>query len=159
MVVYEQKTGQNYDKIGGLLIVVAFSLIITPLKILTFLFNDSSVENWHKLTSPDSDLYHPCYTSALIFELVGNLVLLFFFILLIVMFFQKYKRFPKLVIVLLVLNIIFGIVDSFAIAMINGKVDFDKLPIPTTIVSILWIFYFLTSERVKKTFVKEKLKL
>lgn len=82
--------------------------------------------------------------------------MLLFSIVLIVMLFQKYKYFPKLVITFLVLNITFGIANSSAIAIINDRVDFNLLPIPSAIVSILWIIYFLTSERVKQTFKHEK---
>lgn len=156
MVIYEQKNERNYDKIGGLLIVAAFALITTPLRIVALLSKSSSAETWHKLTSPDSELYHPWYRPLLIGEIVSNSIMLLFSIVLIVMLFQKYKYFPKLVITFLVLNITFGIANSSAIAIINDRVDFNLLPIPSAIVSILWIIYFLTSERVKQTFKHEK---
>lgn len=168
MVVYANKPDQQYDKIGGLLIVVGFALISTAVKVLVFLTNDLlplfSGESWKNFTTSDSDLFHPWYGRLLIFELIGNLILLLSSIVLIVLFFQKYKYFPKLMIGLIIFSVLFSTIDYFAgkfILSVANQYDAKYVyrTFGSVIVSILWILYLLNSERVRRTFIKDKLNL
>jgi hypothetical protein len=152
----------------GLLFVVGFALISTSIKTILFLTNDLlplfSGNNWKKLTTAGTNAYDPWIAPLLVFELIGNLILLLFFISLIIMFFQKYKWFPKLMLWALVFSAIFSMVDYFvgkSIPSIANQLDANlaQRVFANIFISILWILYLLNSERVKHTFINEKLNL
>jgi len=157
------KDQKEYDKIGGWLILWAIGLLLYPVQTAVSLFTDIipalSETNPHMLTSPDSIAYHPLGSPLLIMELVGNVCFLIFSISVIVFFFSRRRFFPKLAIVFIALNLIFVGLDYFlarAILIKADPVDAESIVnfIRTLVASTIWIFYFIFSKRVKRTFIK-----
>jgi len=159
----QQVAPQNYDKIGGWLILVAIGLIIAPLRILLFTLKDIfpvfAPQTWSVLTTPGSEAYHPLWAPLLIGELVGNLFFVFLGIVLVVLFFQRRKIVPKLVIIYLVTNLGFVIADAYVATLIPIVAQQDNTSTVKEIVrgvvsAAIWTPYFLISKRAKGTFVR-----
>ncbi len=153
---------QQYDKIGGWLILVAIGLIFTPIRLLVVIVKDLlpvlSGDTWSRLTTPGTESYHVLWAPLLIFEIVGNCLFVLFPIIVAIFFFQKRTFVPRLIIVLLLTNLIFVTIDYFAadlIPFIAKQEDMGSLIelLRVFIASLIWVPYFLISKRVKGTFV------
>jgi len=153
---------KQYDKIGGWLILVAIGLIITPVRLIVFILTDLltafSPENWHLLTTPGTEAYHPLWAPILIFELVGNFMFFLFSIIVAIYFFQRDKIAPKMIIIFLLSNLIFVAVDYFIGNLIPFVRDLNNTQSTNELIRIvigclIWVPYFLMSKRVKGTFV------
>ena len=153
----------GYQKIGGWLILCAIGLILYPVQTIIFLITDLipalSAENWTALTSPIGTDYHPFLSYLIIAELVGNTCFLVFSICLIMYFFKHRKNTPKLIIWFFAGNLIFVGFDYFLANFIILRPDSINMGaainfIRTTVAGLIWIPYFLFSNRVKRTFVK-----
>ena len=147
--------------IGGWLILIAIGLCSMPLRLFVQLVRNNgsySTATWQRLTMPGSEAYHSLWAPALLFGLLGNLLLLVFSSLLLVFFFQKRRIFPALFIAFLWLNVlIMGIDLGFAemipgIASPNSSKHFAPLT-GTMMAGIIWTLYFILSRRVKSTFL------
>ena len=83
----------RHEKIGGWLILLAIGLVLTPLRTLVFLGKNFypifTTGAWSVLTTPGTKAYHPLWAPVLIFELVGNLVLIVFSVIVAVSFFRS----------------------------------------------------------------------
>ncbi len=97
----------------------------------------------------------------LILETLVNLGLLFFAFAIIVLFFQKRRTLPKFYISFLAMSLVFVLIDH--LTLMNFKPIADQLTSAdtrdttrTVISSLIWISYFMTSKRVKATFVEPK---
>lgn len=159
-------TGQRHRKVyglGGWLILVAIGVILSPIKLgaLLFqvhlpLFQDGT---WDLLTVPGSEHYHPLWAPLLIFEIVCNLGFIAAYIVQAVLFFRKSRSFPKIYIVVALLNLGFIVLDAwFCSFLLPDQPMLD----PDTATEIarsllgaaIWIPYMLVSERVSNTFVE-----
>ncbi|EQB63604.1 MAG: hypothetical protein RBG1_1C00001G1183 [candidate division Zixibacteria bacterium RBG-1] len=157
-------TGQpTYDKIGGWLILVGIAFIVGPLRIILLVFKDIlpafAPQTWSVLTTPGTEAYHPLWAPILIGELVGNLFFVCLGIVLIVLFFQKRKIFPKLAIFYLLANLVFVVGDTLVAGLIPFVAQQDnsssmKEIFRSVVGAGVWVPYFLTSKRVKGTFVR-----
>lgn len=165
MTAGQSSNGKNkkYDKIGGWLILCAVGLLLYPVQTAVSLFTDIlpalSANNRFIPTSPDSLSYHPLGGPLLIMELVGNAGFLIFSVAVIGFFFARRKFVPKLAIIFIALNLIFVGFDYYLVRVVLIKSDPADLAsivnfIRTLVASIIWIFYFLFSKRVKRTFTK-----
>jgi hypothetical protein len=147
--------------LGGWLILPMLGLIFLPFKLgamlaTTFwpIFSEGS---WEVLTTPGGEAYHALWAPLLIFEIIGNSTFLIAAIVLLVFFFQKYHRFPKLMILFLSLNLAFVGIDFFAVDLIPTAAaepdpESTKELIRVFVGAAIWIPYFLKSVRVKNTF-------
>lgn len=153
---------QQYEKIGGWLILLAIGLILTPLRVLVFLGKDFvpifTTKTWSVLTTPGTGAYHPLWAPILMFEGVGNTVLIVFSVIVAIYFFQKRRIVPKLMIALLLSNLFFVGADYFAANLIPGvgsQKDVESMRefAGVVIACSIWVPYFLVSKRVKATFV------
>jgi hypothetical protein len=150
-------------KLRGWLLLVAIGVVIYPLRLLGFILDDLlpvfSRDVWSVLTAPGSNVYHPLNGPVLLFELLGNLVLLICSIILAVMFFQRREQFPFLGVSFLVGAFLFYLADYFAALQLPSVASQEDsgsvldlagaLPVCAVLVP-----YFLTSKRVKATFVR-----
>ena len=153
---------QQYDKIGGWLILVAIGLILAPIRLLVVFFKDLlpalSADSWSRLTTPGTEAYHPLWAPLLLFEILGNCVFIVSPIIIAIFFFQKRRFVPRLIIVLLLANLVFVAIDYFAadlIPFIAAQEDIGSLVelIRVLIACAIWVPYFLVSKRVKGTFI------
>src|SRR5437879_5533185 len=79
-------------KLRGWLLLLALGILLLPLRLTEFIAVDLlpafSKDVWSLLTTPGTEAYHPLNAPILLFELVGNLVLLIGSIVLTVLFFH-----------------------------------------------------------------------
>ncbi len=153
---------RQYSQIGGWLILVGIGLVLYPLRMLVFIGSDLlpafSPGTWSILTTPGTELYHPLWAPLLIFELVGNILLIGFSIVAAVYFFNKRRLLPKMMVTLLIGSSIFVAADYFLADLIpfvrgqNGLESARELT-RAAIACMIWVPYFLVSKRVKGTFV------
>ena len=149
--------------IGGWLILFAVSRVIAVflwglalLATSTVLFNPRI---WMALTTPGTPAYHPLWSVAIIYEVTGNTLFFLLSLLLLGLFFARRKIFRPVMVTYMVATVFFLWGDYF----ISGRIPAVRLHgsdiimqggIQTTISALIWVPYFLFSERVKKTFVK-----
>jgi hypothetical protein len=153
---------KNYDKIGGWLILCAVGLLLYPVQTAVTLFTKilpALQNNWSTLTSPASASYHPLWGPLLIMELIGSACFLVFSISVILFFLKRRKFVPKLAVGFMALNLAFVAVDYYlarTVLLEAEPVDLESTVnlIRTLVASVIWIFYFLYSKRVKRTFTQ-----
>lgn len=154
---------KKYDKIGGWLVICAIGLALYPVQAAVSLYTEIipalSSENWSRLTIPSSVSYHPLWAPLLITELIGNGCFLILSTCVVVFFFKQRKFVPRLAIIFLASNLIFVGLDCYFTQVILETIDpMNMGPIinfvRTLVASIIWIPYFLFSQRVKRTFTR-----
>lgn len=140
-------------QIGGWLVLPAIGLCITPFRLLFQFFKEDYLL--------DGSVWVSNYlagnyfiASFVLFEQVYNILFLLFAILLIVLFFQQRTSLPKLIIVFYASNAIIGVVDSMFAYYIDPTTDIEIQDLLTRVLAaMIWIPYFIYSERVQETFV------
>ncbi|HIW34592.1 MAG TPA: DUF2569 domain-containing protein [Candidatus Paenibacillus intestinavium] len=163
-----QENNINYSALGlaglgGWLILVQIGLYITIISLLVQLVQYSlpSLDPgvWLQLTSKDSEIFHPLWSTIIIFEVVWNVSLLIFCCFSLINLYLKKSIFPKLMIILYGSSLLVGIVDAALLAQIplvqeleDGSTITDI--IRSAITCAIWIPYFIKSQRVANTFVK-----
>jgi len=106
----------DYDQIGGWLILPAIGLILAPFRFAYGLYELSPVfkyDFWDAVTSPGSEIYHPLWVPVILLEAIGSSVFLIFSIVLIVLFFKRKVILPKLIIVYLITNLAYILTDAY----------------------------------------------
>lgn len=143
--------------IGGWLIFLAISFVVTILSlIVNFTFWCQEVFNSESL---DIILYAetPYLLLFVVWEGVMNVGFLLGYGYLNYLFFSKNYKTPKIFIILQISNILFIVIDSILCGALLDEPPFDNKTlaglIRIIIYSAIWIPYFLTSIRVKNTFV------
>src|SRR5262245_26580244 len=110
--------------IGGWLIVVILGLALTPLRlgvhIVTVDIPFFTSETWKALTTPGRAAYHPLWAPFLIIELLGNAAFCIWAVVLFWPLFKRKRAFPRLVIIFLVANLTFVLVDLLVASRISG---------------------------------------
>jgi hypothetical protein len=145
--------------IGGWLILPAIGLVLTPIVLLKGLVELLPVfdpEIWQQLTEPGADSYHPLWATVVIYELLANVGFLVFTLWLGFLFVRKSSRTPAVFIAWLAINIAIQLVDLLLGAQIpavaeesaSGYVELFR----SLVQAIIWIPYFIRSERVRNTF-------
>jgi Protein of unknown function (DUF2569) len=149
--------------IGGWLILVILSLVLSPLRItytlLTIhwpIFRDGT---WQTLTTPGSPAYHHLWGPLLAFEIIGHLIAIALAIVTLVMLLRQSKRTPAFAIGWFAYAAAFVTVDYFVgdlIPYLEQHPDPDSIKelVRGVVPAAIWIPYFLVSKRVKATFVK-----
>lgn len=137
-----------YDRIGGVLILVAIMLIFNPIRIL------------YVIISVSFPAYESVPASMGPFEIILNVTFLLYSLVVPVYFFQRRKTAPILVIILFLLNMFFvavnGTITQWLPAEIAGAAP--KFRVGEFAVGalwfLLWTVYFMISKRAKGTFVR-----
>jgi hypothetical protein len=149
--------------LGGWLILVGIGLVLGPLRQIVVLFTTFmpifTNGTWDRLTNPASDKYMPAFGPFLISELVVNLLFIAAMIAAAYHFFIKSRRFPKMYIALMSINLVFIIGDAFVgKAVMNLDKAFDGATAVelgrSLVAAVVWIPYMLFSDRVSNTFVE-----
>lgn len=155
---------QNYEKIGGWLILVGIGLVLTPFLLAYGVFDSLSLLSDGGFEAINSVV--PGLGSAIAFELVLDTVLVFVALYLIFLFKDRKKNFPKYYIWYLGASIAYLVLDYIILASLsttNSEMQAildstlsESLGslLGTTIVNAIWIAYMLKSKRVAGTFIK-----
>lgn len=143
----------------GWLVLPTIGLVLTPI-LMAFTLHQSSAawvpETWHALTTFGGASYHALWAPAMLLELVASIGIIVFAILILVLFFQQRTSAPKFYIAFMIA------VPAYAIAALLLQSAIPDVTIQASeigavvrggVSSLLWIAYFLRSERVKATFV------
>jgi hypothetical protein len=150
--------------IGGWLILVAISVVLSPIRILVDfvpLYYPLFTEGiWEALITPTSEVYNPLWAPLLIGEIVFNSLMFLASFYLIYLFFSKHYLFVKTFITLIVISLIFIPLDSWFVTLILPQepvfdLDTTREFARIAIFAIIWIPYMLISKRVKATFVEK----
>jgi hypothetical protein len=161
----EEKTVEEkkLEGLGGWLILVAISIIFSPIRIVTQIFPLYSGiftdGTWQILTTPGAEAYNPLWAPILIGELGINSLLILAWGFVAFLFFKKKASFPKWYIGILLFQFTFIIADAFSVkSLMPNEPVFDpettKEVMRTLVAMLIWIPYMLVSKRVKATFVK-----
>jgi len=156
--------GRSLRGIGGWLVLVAFGIIASPVRILYDMSTELpayQADRWALLTTAGSSAYHPMWGPLLVFELVANLGLLVASLVVLVLFFQKRSNLPRVFIVFMVSAVVVQVVDVGVLSAVRAMgADLPASPganatfARTVFGAMIWCAYFVKSERVKMTFVE-----
>ncbi|MGZ9583687.1 DUF2569 domain-containing protein [Paenibacillus marinisediminis] len=159
----ERQLPLGVSGLGGWLVLIQIGLYATIIMLINSLFTYTipslSSEIWDPLTSVNSDLYHPLWGFTIIFAGVFNTLNLLFSIYCLINMYRKKTIFPKLMIAFYTLSLIIAIVDYVLMSQLpiaNGLDDGSILKdmVRAIITCMIWIPYFLKSERVQNTFIR-----
>jgi hypothetical protein len=140
---------QNYERVGGLLLLVACGLSLSALINGILIARSAKVE------------YVPLI--VVVIEWVSALFYVALPIVLLIILFLKKKFFPKMMVSFLILHLIVAIMAYFGwkyvylrdAASFGKSFYFAKGVLMSAVIGCcVWIPYFFISERVKKTFVR-----
>ena len=113
------------------------------------------LESWEAVAIPSAELYHPLYGPLLIFELLGNILLIAMNGLAMLLYFARRRLFPGVFIALLVTNAVVLLVDEVVGNAIPAVASEPPRPLAGAVIgAIVWVTYTLNSRRVKATFVR-----
>ncbi|WP_414859286.1 DUF2569 domain-containing protein [Paenibacillus haidiansis] len=122
--------------------------IITVIKDLIMYFIPTFSDNW--------ELFHPLWKSLVIFETIYNISLILFCFYILISFYRKKSIVPLLMIIFYSASLVVTIIDYifvyFAFPGQAGSLIRDL--VRPVITCLIWIPYFLQSERVKNTFIR-----
>lgn len=147
--------------IGGWLILPAIGLVLSPILLLVMITRDLlpalQPEVWHALTEPGSQAYHPMWATVIVFEVVANVGFLIFTLRLGYLFVRKSSRTPTVFIAWLLINVAIQVVDLLLVQSIPAVAEQSMATSAREVVrailqALIWIPYFLRSERVRNTF-------
>ncbi|MRG46418.1 DUF3857 domain-containing protein [Chitinophaga sp. SYP-B3965] len=156
-VTQEHPTYEAWD-LGGWLVLVGISLVISPVIIMIGLFGMETFHNslWTGLGAAYPDKNLSLMQLFLLLEVVGNVFLLILICFTTLLFFRKRDLFPRTMIFMLAFNILLVLIDSImAEVVFNAHMLAENLKeiIRPMIFAGIWIPYLLVSHRVKHTFV------
>jgi Protein of unknown function (DUF2569) len=147
--------------IGGWLVLPLIALVITPFRVAVTSVRDFSEvlkpEVWAALTTPGGPSYHPLWMPIIVFELLMNLALIGGTIWLLVLFLKKSRRVPTLMVIWIAASIGIQVIDLLLMQLIPALAAQAEPPadlVRGVISAAIWIPYFLSSKRVKNTFVR-----
>lgn len=148
--------------IAGWLLLPALGVVLQPLRILkdvAELVPTYAADSWMQLTTVGQAAYHVLWGPFLLLEMTANLALLVFSVLLMILFFQRRSSVPLVFLAYQGGALIIGVLDQLAGGLIpavehaaNGS---EWAPVIRQALALaIWGSYFMTSRRVKATFVK-----
>jgi transglutaminase-like putative cysteine protease len=141
------------EPIGGWLILVAFGLSLTPLRLFFSFITEDYLLNGQGWLSMWYLKNYKLF-AYLLFVHIYNVAYLLFSTLVVILFFQRRSSVPMLVTIQLVVSCIVLIVDNFIAREISPGTELDiKGMMQSVIGATIWVPYFHLSERVKETFV------
>jgi hypothetical protein len=159
----------NLKGIGGWLILVIISLILTSLISMVYISSDIMYffepDNWYAITTYGSEAYHPLFGPLIIYELIINFTLILFPIFLLFLMFKKSRLFPKFMIIYLIGGVILHFIDFSLCYVVFSTVPvlaetFDETmysliqgSVQVIVSAAIWVPYFIYSKRVKVTFL------
>lgn len=159
-----QKATAGSPKIRGLLIFIAFGLLLSLLQNFTAMLGGIAPllghRLWGKYTDPLSPDYHPLWKTVILYDAISGLFTFIISAVLVVLFFRKKRLFPKLTAITLPLLFIMSYLSYFlggkipAVAMQPEHIRSGRDLVIRFIAFHLWIPYLLLSNRVRQTFIR-----
>lgn len=155
---------KSNKRIGSWLFLPLLGLIVSIPLLFYNLFGDKvyySINTWVLYLDASSAYYSPGVVFALGFEIVGHSLLLITAILCLVLFLKRRSSLPKLMVAFYAINLVFVFLDLLICFIFLPETEvFDaetrKVITRGIFGACLWIPVFLTSSRVKETFVKTR---
>lgn len=148
-------TGKTPPGFGGWLILPMIGLIISPFILLIQVINNGYFNTivWENFIALGT--YNPVILGLFyFFELLFNLSIIVFSVFLIVLLFKKRSTFPRLYVGLRIAVLVGLIIDYLlTVFLINSDTGMYKQLASAIIGVVIWVPYFLNSERVKNTFL------
>jgi hypothetical protein len=164
MIETSKTDDEELTGIGGWLILVGIGRVIALPATLWIIFHTYVPQltsgALDKLSQPGNVAYSTLWKPIILFEFYNNIVLVIFEVVLLFLFFKKKKWFPKVCISMLIFSIVFTIIDAALVSKLQSSISISLNINPLTQVtkvivsSAVWIPYFLTSKRVKNTFIR-----
>lgn len=162
LIYFGIKLYKNYDpdpwvyaenkSIGGWLLFPAIGLLATPVFLLMTIFE---MEYFAEQTWINVETHGKALRFLVVSEMIYNFCFLGFTLLLIILFFRRRTSVPKLMVVFYAISISVTLLDNLAAYFINKDYEIETREIiRATAAAIIWIPYFIKSERVKSTFCK-----
>lgn len=155
---------EDKRKIGGWLILPAIGIFLTPIFLAYGIFVHYipifTSGYWSSLTTPGTDIYHWLWAPQIIFGLSGSVIFIFSYIYVITLFIKKSFFLPYIYVANSIIFTLFkavnvGFADFNLEVTESAKEAIIKDFAGTLAATFLWSAYFLTSKRVKETFVKK----
>ncbi|MDA3818661.1 MAG: DUF2569 domain-containing protein [Prolixibacteraceae bacterium] len=152
-----EKSSADEVAIGGWLILVLIGLIVSPIRIGITLFRDF-VPLFDSISLFDA---YPTLKTMIYVETFANAAFAIFALFLLVLMISKDYRFPKLMIIFYVANLVFVIGDAAYVSQSPEIKQFVEIGDSTkeiaraVIGTVIWVPYMLMSTRVERTFVKK----
>ncbi|NMM52911.1 DUF2569 domain-containing protein [Paenibacillus aquistagni] len=148
--------------LGGWLILIQIGLYLTLIGLIILIrdsFYNYSDEIWQLLSTEGTIYYHPLWRPIFIFESIYNILFFIFTITILVQFYRKKSIVPRLMIIFYSLSLLIGIFDYIMMQQIPLARELEAASsirdlIKSTVTCLIWIPYFLKSERVMNTFVR-----
>ena len=114
-----------------------------------------SAEVWPQLTTPGQPDYHRLWAPAIVFEVGSTALLLAFTVALLVLFVKQSRYTPKLMVFWLLVRPAVALVVAALVSRIQGSLaQAAGSVVFQAVIALLWVVYFLSSRRVKNTFVR-----
>jgi hypothetical protein len=152
------------EGLGGWLVLVFFGLFVSLLRIPATLMTthvrlllDGTISN---LIDPQSAAYHPLWLPLILFEVAGNLFILALVVATLVLLFARSRYAPAIAIALYASNVGVILGDILACQLIPALAEqpMDKESLMdlgrALFAALIWIPYFLVSQRVRVTFTR-----
>jgi len=148
--------------LNGWLVLVQIGIYATLLLSLIRFFNEYlsvlDPEVWSLLTSKDSEFYHPLWGPTIIFEMAVLIIMFVFCLYILFNFYSKKAILPKLMIIFYAGSLAARVIDYILVQLIPVANEIGdgvalRSLIQGVVVCLIWIPYFLKSERVKNTFI------
>lgn len=150
--------------IGGWLWLPMLGLIATPFQVGKVLMESApamTVQGWTLLSRPGSATYHPLLAPAVLAELVLNLAIAGGALLLLWLMARRRSSLPRLYIgwwMLVFVALLCDAITYNAIPSLQGQWTAKEIgaSVRSALSGVIWVSYFLRSERVRRTFVNRR---
>ena len=145
--------------LGGWLVIPGLGLIATPFVAFSTIYSNReawAADSWARLTTFGNETYHAMWAPTLLFELIAQLGLIVFGILIVILFFRGRSSVPRIYIAFQLSAAAQLLIDMalvHSIPQAAKETSFDPSTVGALIGTVIWIAYFLTSLRVRNTFV------
>jgi hypothetical protein len=158
------EVGYGPRGIGGWLILPLLGLVGSLLSLSVALFTVyaplfAEGGGWAVVTDQSDPSYSALWAPLIVFEIGTNLALIGLIVFLLYLVFRKSRRFPRLMIAYLIAGIVVGVIDLAwaeqipALAADSSSESLTQV-MRSIVGAVIWIPYFLVSQRVKNTFVE-----
>jgi len=137
--------------LGGWLILPLIGLVIRPFMYLIQLFT-SNYFNGADLSRLAA--LNGYWTFGITFEVIANVTMFLFSILLLILFLSNRNSLPRFYILFLLFTLFISLADTFILIVLLDREGIAMARIIGLVIGcLIWIPYFLVSQRVKETFV------
>lgn len=164
--IFNNLTDKNKPHgLGGWLIFPMLGLFLSLLFALSGIYDYAAFfepQTWSAITTPGTNLYDPFWLPSIAISLLSLLFTLIFSVWLLILGHRKKASFPRWIIIFYIIGLVSAVFDwlvigSFISRIFPGQgIYIEREAISNTTrtlgACVIWIPYFLRSQRVKNTF-------